>query len=88
MRDDMDIETYYRTKGPYPGLTRAEALIRGIPFPLKPGSLRKHGSHAIRPAQEQALAEFAVHRRTRTSTALSKLDNSQLNLFGEVGNER
>ena len=30
----MDIETYFRNKGPFPGLTRAEALGPRDPLPV------------------------------------------------------
>lgn len=55
---DLNIESYFRSKGPFAALTKAEALVLGIPFPLRSGWLRRHGACAITPGQAQILSQL------------------------------
>jgi hypothetical protein len=80
----MDIETYFRNKGPSPGLTKAEASVLGIPFPLQAGWLRKYGSCAITTEQVQLLTHVTRNRRVRKQTPSARADTNQLNLFEET----
>jgi hypothetical protein len=81
MELEMDIESYFRNKGSSPGLTKVEALILGIPFPLRTGWLRRHGSRAITSDQEQMLTRMPLRRRARMQTAPANAAVNQLNLF-------
>ena len=76
----MNIAAYYRNRKPFPGLTRAEALILGIPFPLKSGWLIAHGATELTRDQEEALARVHVNRRAGRCGNRTE-DGKQLHLF-------
>lgn len=83
----MNIETYYRSKGPRAGLTRAEAVVLGIPHPLTSGWLRRHGATLITEEQRRVLAQFALHSRRTVPLGNSEASQTQLNLFDGSGDQ-
>ena len=83
----MNIETYYRSKGPFPGLSRAEAQVLKIPFPLKSGWLVRHGPIEISERQARALADIKVRRQARRLRTLTTLEEGQLNLLENTNHE-
>jgi hypothetical protein len=84
----MNVETYFRRKGPAPGLTKAEALVLGISFPLQAGWLKKYGECAITAEQEQMLAQLRRNRRGGIKAASTTIPINQLDLFDGVPDER
>jgi hypothetical protein len=81
----MNIETYFRNKGPYAGLSRAEATVLRIPFPPQSGWLRRYGSNEISEDQERLLARLParaprLRRSPPTTVGIGQLDLFQRDL--------
>jgi hypothetical protein len=80
----MDIESYFRNKGPSSALTKAEALVLGFPFPARGAWLLRYGSYEITPEQERIRAQLTLDRQAEAQEISTTADIKQMSLFEEL----